>query len=164
LEKAINSTFAGISQDLLDRSTGFGKSVADVIFSWSQTDGYNTNNALPYSFPWVGPLIPPNGLCQGQRPFLGNDRPIIAGSGDNAQPVRPWPIPKIQNLLLPDGQGFVHGIEEPDHRSAELGLVLERFARVTSPGHWMSIVQQLIRQTHGQLDKAAMTYAWLEYA
>src|SRR5258708_31805953 len=30
---------------------------------------------------------------------------------------------------------------------------------VTTPGHWMSIIQQVIRQTHSRLDKATMTFA-----
>jgi hypothetical protein len=30
---------------------------------------------------------------------------------------------------------------------------------VTTPGHWMSIIQQVLRQTHSRLDKAALSYA-----
>jgi hypothetical protein len=30
---------------------------------------------------------------------------------------------------------------------------------VTTPGHWMSIIQQVIRQGHSRLDKAAKTFA-----
>ncbi|HZE85112.1 MAG TPA: vanadium-dependent haloperoxidase, partial [Puia sp.] len=162
LEKAINSTFAGISQDLLDRSTGFGKSVADVIFSWSQTDGYNTNNALPYSFP-VGPglWIPtPTAFAKASGPFWGNDRPIIAGSGDNAQPGPPMAYSEDPK------SSFYQMVKDLYTASKSLTTDQQNWALfwrdspgVTSPGHWMSIVQQLIRQTHGQLDKAAMTYA-----
>lgn len=30
---------------------------------------------------------------------------------------------------------------------------------VTTPGHWMGIIRQMIRQTHSRLDKTALTFA-----
>jgi hypothetical protein len=162
LEKAINSTFTGISGDLLDRSTGFGKSVADVIFSWSRTDGYDANNALPYTFP-IGPglWIPtPTAFAKASGPFWGNNRPIIAGSGDNAQPGPPMaysedpksPFYQMANDLYIASKNLTTD-------QTNWALFWRDSPGITTPGHWMSIIQQLIRQTHSQLDKAALTYA-----
>src|SRR3984957_3367072 len=93
LENAISSTFSGEHPDVLSRSVTFGKSIADAIFAWSLTDGYIQNNALPYTPP-VGPGLwvrTPPAFAAPQGPFWGNNRPIIAGSGDNAQPGPPIP-------------------------------------------------------------------------
>jgi len=58
-------------------------------------------------FPWVGLWIPtPTAFAKASGPFWGNDRPIIAGSGDNAQPGPPMAYSEDPNLLLPDGQGL----------------------------------------------------------
>src|SRR5882757_205539 len=54
LETAIKATFSFLPPEVAGRSTGFGKSVADVVFAWSQTDEYNENNALSYTPP-AGP-------------------------------------------------------------------------------------------------------------
>ncbi len=163
LENAINSTFSMVAPDLLNRSVGFGKSIADAVFAWSQTDGYNQNNALPYTPP-VGPglWVPtPPAFAPAQGPFWGNNRPIIAGSGDNAQPGPP-PFPYSTNPT----SAFYKMVN--DLYAASLVLTTDQknwaiFWRdipgVTTPGHWMSIIQQVIRQTHSRLDKAALTYA-----
>ncbi len=93
LENAIYSTFSDDGTEVLNRSVAFGKSIADAIFAWSQTDGYNQNNAMPYTPPvgpglWV-PTSPPTTPPAG--PFWGNDRRIIANSGDNDAPGAPIP-------------------------------------------------------------------------
>src|ERR1017187_2923032 len=91
LENAIYSTFSNDGTEVLNHSVAFGKSIADAVFAWSLTDSYIQNNALPYTPP-VGPglWVPsPPAFAAAQGAFWGNNRPIIAGSGDNAQPGPP---------------------------------------------------------------------------
>ncbi|HXB07726.1 MAG TPA: vanadium-dependent haloperoxidase [Puia sp.] len=162
LEKAIQAMFSWLPPDVTSRSTGFGKSIADAVFAWSQTDGYNQNNVLPYTPP-VGPglwIRTPPAFAPPIGPFWGNDRPIIAGSGDNAQP--PPPIAYSEDPKSP----FYQMVNDLYTASKSLTVDQQNLALfwrdvpgVTTPGHWMSIIQQVIRQTKSHLDKAALTFA-----
>jgi len=162
LENAINAGFNTVSSEELNRSGGFGKSIADAIFAWSRTDDYDINNALPYTPP-IGPGLwepTPPALAKPQGPFWSNDRPIIARSGDNAQP--PPPIPYSEDPTSP----FYKMVNDLYSASKTLTTDQQNWALfwrdipgVTTPGHWMSIIQQVIRQTHSHLDKAALTFA-----
>ena len=162
LETAINSTFSWLPHDVADRSAGYGKSIADAIFAWSLTDHYNENNLLPYTPP-IGPglWIPtPPAFAKPIGPFWGNDRTIIAGSGDNAQPG-----PPISYSEIP-GSDFYSMVNDLYTASKTLTTDQKNWALfwrdvpgLTTPGHWVSIIQQVIKQTHSHLDKAARTFA-----
>jgi hypothetical protein len=162
LENAISSTFSWLPAEVAGRSTGFGKAIADAVFAWSQTDGFNENNALPYTPP-VGPGLwepTPPAYAKAIGPFWKNDRLIIAGSGDNSQP--PPPIAYSED----PSSDFYHMVNDLYVASKSLttdqmnwALFWRDVPGVTTPGHWMSIIQQVIRQTHSRLDKAAMTFA-----
>ncbi|HMH34132.1 MAG TPA: vanadium-dependent haloperoxidase [Puia sp.] len=162
LENAIYSTFNHVGSQDLSRSVGFGKSIADAIFAWSQTDGYNENNLLPYTLP-VGPglweLTPP-AFAKPIGPFWRNDRPIIAGSGNNAQPGPPMAYsedPKSPFYQMVNDLYVASKSLTTDQQN--WALFWRDIPGVTTPGHWMSIIQQVIRQTHSRLDKAALTFA-----
>ena len=162
LEKAIQATFDFLPAAVADRSIVFGRSVADAVFAWSQTDLYNENNALPYTVP-VGPafwLPTPTAFAKPIGPFWGHDRPIIAGSGNNSQP--PPPTPYSEDA----GSAFYKMVNDVYVASKHLTTDEKNWALfwrdvpgVTTPGHWMSIVQQVIRQTNSHLDKASMAFA-----
>jgi hypothetical protein len=162
LEAAINLDFTNLDAGVLNRSVAFGKAIADAIFTWGETDDYNANNALPYTPP-VGPglWVPtPPAFAKPQGPFWGNDRPIIAGSDDNAQPGPPTPYSEVP------GSDFYNMVNDLYSASKVLTTDQKNWASfwrdipgVTTPGHWLSIIQQVIRQTHSNLDKAALTYA-----
>lgn len=162
LENAIKSTFDWVPGEVADRSTGFGKAIADAVFAWSQTDGYNENNVLPYTPP-VGPGLwepTPPAFAKAIGPFWKNDRLIIAGSGDNAQP--PPPVAYSEDPQ----SAFYQMVNDLYTASKNLTTDQKNWAifwrdvpGVTTPGHWMSIVQQVFRQTHSHLDKAAMAFA-----
>jgi PAP2 superfamily len=160
LELAISSTFTGENGETLNRSVAFGKSIADAIFAWSLLDGYIQNNAMPYTPPVGFGLWVPTSPAPPAAPFWGNDRPIIAGSGDNAEPGAP-----IQYSEDPSSDFYK---EVNDLYQASKVLTIDQknqalFWRdvpgVSSPGHWMSITQQAIRQSNSRLDKAALAYA-----
>jgi hypothetical protein len=162
LEDAVSSTFSGEHPDVLSRSVAFGKSIADAIFAWSQTDGYIQNNVLPYTAPvGLGLWIPtPPALAPPAGPFWENNRPIIAGSGDNTQPDPPTPYSENSHSAFYKMVNDVYMASKSlttDQKN--MALFWRDVPGVTTPGHWMSIIQQVIRQTHSRLDKAAMTYA-----
>jgi PAP2 superfamily len=162
LENAISSTFGGENPDVINRSVAFGKSIADAIFAWSLTDSYIQNNALPYT-PLVGPGLwvrTPPAFAAAAGPFWGNDRRIIAGSGDNAQPGPPIAYsenPASDFYKEVNDLYMASKVLTPDQKN--MALFWRDVPGVSTPGHWMSITQQAIRQSHSRLDKAAMAYA-----
>jgi hypothetical protein len=162
LENAINATFASENPEVIGRSAAFGKSIADAIFAWSLTDGYIQNNAMAYTPPvgfglWV-PTSPPPALPA--APFWGNDRRIIANSGDNDAPGAPIAYSEDP------GSDFYKEVNDLYQASKVLTTDQKNMALfwrdvpgVSTPGHWMSITQQAIRQSKSRLDKAALGYA-----
>ena len=161
LENAISSGFSGENPETISRSVAFGKSIADAIFAWGQTDSYIQNNAMPYTpsgrFWSLGSdfsCTPPAG------PFWGNDRRIIASSGDNDAPGAPIPyseLPSSDFYKQVDVLYQASKVLTTDQKNQ--ALFWRDVPGVSTPGHWMSITQQAIRQSHSRLDKAALAYA-----
>src|ERR1700676_3931450 len=162
LENAISSTFGGENPDVINRSVAFGKSIADAIFAWSLTDGYIQNNAMAYTPPvgfgiWV-PTSPPSVLPAG--PFWGNDRRIIANSGDNDEPGAPIPYSTDPSSdFYKEVNDLYQASKVLTTEQKNMALFWRDVPGVSTPGHWMSITQQAIRQSHSRLDKAALAYA-----
>src|SRR5450432_879763 len=160
LENALYLGFSGEKAEVLSRSVAFGKSIADAIFAWAQTDGFTQNNAMPYT-PLIGfGLWVPTSPTPPVAPFWGNDRRIIANSGDNDAPGAP-----IAYSETP-GSDFYNQVNDIYQASKVLttdqknqALFWRDVPGVTTPGHWMSIVQQVIKQTDSRLDKATMAFA-----
>jgi hypothetical protein len=162
LENAIYSTFNGEGSEVLTRSVAFGKSIADAVFAWSVTDGYIQNNAMAYTPPvgfgiWV-PTSPPPALPAG--PFWGNDRRIIANSGDNDEPGAPIPYSTDpSSAFYKEVNDLYQASKVLTTEQKNMALFWRDVPGVSTPGHWMSITQQAIRQSHSRLDKAALAYA-----
>ncbi len=162
LENAISAGFSSDNGETISRSVAFGKSIADAIFAWGQTDSYIQNNAMPYTVPvgfgfWI-PTSPAPTLPSG--PFWGNDRRIIASSGDNDAPGAPIPYsedPSSDFYKQVDVLYQASKVLTTDQKNQ--ALFWRDVPGVSTPGHWMSITQQAIRQSHSRLDKAALAYA-----
>jgi len=160
LENALYAGFSGEKADVLSRSVAFGKSIADAIFAWASTDGFKENNAMPYTVQVGFGLWIPTSPTPPVAPFWGNDRRIIANSGDNDAPGAPIPYSEVV------GSDFYNQVNDLYQASKVLttdqknqALFWRDVPGVSTPGHWMSITQQAIRQSHSHLDKAAATYA-----
>ncbi len=160
LENALSLGFSGEKAEVLSRSVAFGKSIADAIFAWAQTDGFTQNNAMPYTPPVGFGLWVPTSPTPPVAPFWGNDRRIIANSGDNDAPGAPIPYSEDP------GSDFYKQVNDLYQASKVLttdqknqALFWRDVPGVSTPGHWMSITQQAIRQSHSRLDKAAGAYA-----
>ena len=162
LEAAIIAGFSGLPIEVANVSENFGKSIADTVFAWAQTDGYAQNNALAYTPP-VGPGLwtpTPTAFAKASGPYWGNDRPIIAGSGDNAQPGAPTPYsedPKSAFYQMVNDLYAASKVLTQDQKN--WALFWQDVPGPTTPGHWMSITRQVIAQTHSRLDKASMAFA-----
>ncbi|HXB91595.1 MAG TPA: vanadium-dependent haloperoxidase [Puia sp.] len=162
LENAIQATFNFLPQDVTGRSIAFGKSIADAIYAWSQTDQYNENNALPYTPPvGLGLWVPtPPLFTKPTGPFWGNDRTIIAGDGNNALPPAPTPYSEDpHSAFFKMANDLYTASKQLTTDQQNWALFWRDVPGITTPGHWMSITQEVIRQTKSHLDKATMTFA-----
>lgn len=162
LETALRQSFLAIqSASRIAKSTSFGKAVAAAVFNWAETDGYkNANN--PYTPPIGAGLWKPTppAFAPAATPYWGNNRNVVTGSLANA--LAPAPISYSTD---PNSPFFQMAKEVYD---ASLTLTDEQKAMATfwkdvpgatSPGHWLSILRQVIRKKHVRLDKAAIAYA-----
>lgn len=162
LENALTASFAGERLEVLQRSASFGRSIAAAVFAWSQTDGYAENNALAYTPPvgpglWV-PTPPAHAGATGA--YWKNDRPIISGSDYNAQPGAPLSYsedPKSPFFAMVNDLYLASKDLTAEQKA--MALYWRDVPGVTTPGHWINIVRQVVNQTNSHLDVAARTYA-----
>jgi PAP2 superfamily len=162
LENALNLQFVGMDdQGKITESSTYGKAVATAVFNWAETDGYQIANS-PYTAPvgaglWV-PTAP--AFAAASTPYWGNNRPVIAGSAGVVQ------LPVLPVYSTDPNSAFYKMVKQVYDTSQTLSddkkamaLFWRDVPGATSPGHWVSIVQQVIRQTSSKLDEAAIAYA-----
>jgi hypothetical protein len=162
LEAAFNADFlATTEQSLIATSANYGKAVAEAVYNWAETDGYKNANA-PYTPP-TGPglWVPtPPAFAAAATPYWGNNRPIIAGSTSNTLPAAP-PVYSTE-----PASAFFKMVKQVHDASQALtddqkamAIFWRDVPGVSSPGHWLSIMQQVMRKKNASLDKAALAYA-----
>lgn len=162
LENALNQNFlTKETQERIHKSAEFGKAVATAVFHWAETDGYKNANA-PYTIPTGTGLWKPTppAFANPVTPYWGNNRTVVTGSISNAQ--APAPIPYSTDPSSP----FYNAVKKVYDVSLTLtedqkamAIFWRDVPGATSPGHWLSILQQVIKKTNARLDKAAMAYA-----
>jgi hypothetical protein len=161
LEKALDESFHTTqSPSLIAASSSFGKAVADAVFKWAETDGYNI--VKPYNPPvgqglWV-PTAP--GFASAATPYWGDNRTIISGSIEGTEPPAPPPYSTDPSSPFYQMVKQVYDVSQTltDEQKA-MAIFWRDVPGATSPGHWLSIVQQVVRQKAVPLDKAALAYA-----
>lgn len=146
---------------LINTSSVFGKAVAAAVFNWAETDGYkNANN--PYTIPTGWGLWKPTPPAFGNpaTPYWGSNRTIMTGSIDHTQAAPPLsysthPESPFYNMVK---EVYDASLVLTDAQKA-MAIFWRDVPGATSPGHWLSILQQVIKQTGTDLDKAALAYA-----
>ena len=162
LETALNTSFLSTNNsDVVTRSNMFGQSIASAVFSWSETDGYK-NASAPYTPPvGLGFWVPtPPAMAKASTPYWGNNRPIVDGSITNTQPGAPIPYsedPSSPFFLMVKQVYDASQSLTPEQTS--MALFWRDIPGVTSPGHWLSILEQVLQQTNTSIAKAALAYA-----
>ena len=162
LENALYASFLGThTASQLNVSADYGKAVATAVFSWSQTDNSSHANDAYTVVPGPGLWKPtPPALANPSTPYWGNNRPVIAGSTANSS------VPAPLTYSATPGSPFYNMVNDVFTASQNLTDDQKAMAMhwrdvpgVTSPGHWLSILQQVIRKEDAKLDKAALAYA-----
>ncbi len=162
LENALNTSFLNAeNSSTIARSDAFGKSVANAVFAWSETDGYKNAND-PYTPPAGSGLWVPTPLAfaPASTPYWGSNRPTVEGSTDNTQPGAPLAYsedPKSRFYKMV--KKLYDASQSLTPEQTAMALFWRDIPGVTSPGHWLSILQQVVQQTKSHLDKAAFAYA-----
>lgn len=162
LQQALNIEFrAHASETILSESADFGNRVAYAVYAWSETDGYKQAND-PYVVP-IGPgLWKPTSPTNAAplTPYWGNIRPVVKGSTTNT--MAPAPIPYSEEINSPFYL-MVKEVYDASKNLTEDQKAMAIFWRdvpgTTSPGHWLSILQQVVRNKNCSLEKAALAYA-----
>lgn len=152
-----------VDQNTLTRSAQFGKAVAAAVFAWAETDGYkNANNDYtPPTGPgkWVpAPGSPAN--TKPLTPYWGNNRPVIRGSINNTAVAAPPAYSTHPNSTFYKMVKHVYDTKNnatPDQQA--MAFFWRDVPGVTSPGHWLSILRQVVDKTNSSLAKAAFAYA-----
>lgn len=142
---------------VIERSVAFGKAVADAVFNWAETDGYqNINN--PYTPPadkiggvyWTPPAV----LPVHSLPYIGNLRRIVANSGDGAA-LPPPPYDELEAMTIE----VIQAKPNPGEQGFFKAFWWRDFPGTSTPGHYVSILRQVLQKQHASLDVAALAYA-----
>jgi hypothetical protein len=162
LEDALKQAFlASESASRVEVSAVFGKAVANAVYNWAETDGYK-NASAAYTPPMGDGLWIPTPPAFGPpaSPYWGNNRPVMKGSIANTQPPAPPAYSIEPSSVFYQMVKQVYDVSQAltDDQKA-MAIFWRDVPGVTTPGHWVSIVQQVIRQTHSKLDKAVIAYA-----
>jgi len=162
LEAALKAEFlTEETESIVNASAAFGKAVAQVVFNWSETDGYK-NASAPYTIQ-VGTGLwkptPPT-FANPSTPYWGNNRTVINGSLSNTI------VSGLPSYSTDPTSSFYQMVKEVYDASFVLtndqkamAIYWRDVPGVTSPGHWLSILQQIVKQKNVPLDKAALAYA-----
>lgn len=162
LENALNEFFlTKINSSRLSISAQFGKAVAAAVYTWAETDGYKNANS-PYTPPVGDGLWKPTppAFTPPATPYWGKNRPVIKGSLVNTQPAPPpaystdskSPFYKMVKEVYDASQQLT-----PDQNA--MAFYWRDVPGVSSPGHWLSILQQTVHQKEVSMAKAALAYA-----
>ncbi|MBL7741910.1 MAG: vanadium-dependent haloperoxidase [Chitinophagaceae bacterium] len=162
LEMALNTDFLITQpQTRITKSSEFGRAVAVAVFNWAETDGYK-NAGNPYTPP-TGPGLwksTPPVFAAPSTPYWSNNRTVVTGSIDNTQPSAP--LSYSTDPASPFYQ-MVKQVYDVSQNLTTDQMAMATFWRdvpgVTSPGHWLSILQQVIRKKNTRLDRSVVAYA-----
>ena len=163
LENALRTGFSKEADAAtIERSAQFGLEVAKKIFAWAEADGYHQagNAFAPPTGPGKWKPTPPN-YARPIAPHWGSLRTMVTASTENAEV--PAPIPYSED----SSSAFYREVKEVYDISQHMTPVQKQVALFwkeinpgfTAPGHWLSILRQVLQKEKAPLDKAAFAYA-----
>ncbi len=166
LENAWNKRFASSTPEaVLSRSQAFGRSIAAAIHDWSKSDNLNISNAG-----YVRPVFPgaweptPPAFANPAGPYIGNARPFLESSLTATAP--PFPFPYSED----PASDFYKMVKEVYDISKALTSEQKEIGRFWAdiggpgngfpvPGHFVSVVSQVLEKKGFNLGRAAELYA-----
>jgi hypothetical protein len=166
LETALNSVYlTQVNNEEFQRSVQFGKTVAQLIFDWSKTDGSANANA-PYTPP-VGPGLwapTPPAFAAAAVPYWGNNRLLVQGSLDGSTPPAP---PTYSTDPSSDYYKMVSEVYDISQTLTPEKTAIALYYRDNpgfGGGHYLSILKQILEQEQPQLDFTAVAFSMASIA
>lgn len=152
------------SEEILQRSQSFGRSIATAIYNWSITDNFTlaSDGWIPPVFPgsWVPTSTPPSIVGA----YLGDSRPMLKYSLNALAPPIPIPYSEVPNSEFYKAAKEVYDIGVS--QNAALQATARWWADAGGPGvgypapyHLALIVTSVLESHHSGLWKAAEVYA-----
>jgi hypothetical protein len=159
LEASIEAGFT-ISQATLDRSITRGNDIATAILAWAATDGFSVYNNCAYTVP-VGPGAwepTPTGFLAPHQPCWGKLRTFALAYAAECISLPPTAYSETVNSKfyneVVEIQNFV---DAQDPTQIEIAQFWSDGPSQTGtpPGHWVSILEQVLIDQGATLDVAA---------
>ena len=162
LENALNSAYqTEVNASVFDRSVAFGKSVSQLIFQWSTSDGSAT--IWPAYSPPVGPGLwvstPPN-LPAASTPYWGRNRLFVTGSLINSDPALPPSYSTNPSSAYYNMMKEVYDISQTlTTAQINQALYYRDNPGYVSGGHYLAILHQVLQNKQPSLDFSALAFA-----
>ncbi|MES2797847.1 MAG: phosphoesterase, partial [Bacteroidota bacterium] len=153
----LNDNKSNLSQEVIDRSINYGKSVAEAIFDWSKTDGgyqgFQNNFDPKYIFPtgngkWVPPLAGQVVSSYPLHPYWGQNRTFATANSE-------IPVPALIPYSQLVGSEYFEMFNEVYKKNINLTQTEKEIAAwwgddptetFTPPGHSYSIANQVVKK------------------
>ena len=162
LENALNSAYqTEVNASVFDRSVAFGKSVSQLIFQWSTSDGSAT--IWPAYSPPAGPGLwvstPPN-LPAASTPYWGRNRLFVTGSLINSDPALPPSYSTNPSSAYYNMMKEVYDISQTlTTAQINQALYYRDNPGYVSGGHYLAILHQVLQNKQPSLDFSALAFA-----
>ncbi|KAA9340354.1 vanadium-dependent haloperoxidase [Larkinella humicola] len=158
LETDLQNNYAkDVDVATLERSVTFGKAIADAVLQWAETDGYKLVNGA-YTPPAASSggkyWTPPSPLPVHSLPYFGNLRPLVSGSGTGADPG-----PPNYDKLAEMTTEVINAKPATSTDEYNTAFWWRDFPGTSTPGHYVSILKQVLQKKQSGLDVAALAYA-----
>ena len=162
LEKALNDVYkTEVNIQTFDRSAAFGKSVAQLVFDWSKTDGSATvwpAYTLPSGPGLWAPTFP--NFPAASTPYWGKNRLFVPGSLNNSEPALPPSYSPDPNSDYFKNMKEVYDISQSlNDNQKVMAFYYRDFPGYVSGGHYLSILYQVLQNEKPSLDFSALAFA-----
>lgn len=166
LESALNSTYQSeVDNETFQRSIQFGKSIAQLVFEWSKTDGASVANAAYYAPTGPGYWVPtPPANLPAFGAHWGENRLMVAGSLNGSSPPAP---PTYSTDPSSDYYKMVKEVYDISQTLTPEQTATALYYRDNpgyGGGHYLSILEQVLEQEHSPLNITALVFAKVSIA
>jgi hypothetical protein len=170
---ALEQDLAQSYQDEVDamtyrRSVAWGLTMADAIYAWSMSDGGHEGYTRNFPTDYVSPSgenfwqpTPPK-FATAMQPYWGNNRPFVLTHGNACPSLPPLPYSEAQDSdFYAEAREVYEVVQAEDAAQIEIARFWADDPGKTStpPGHWVSILGQVLAHEEASLALASESYA-----
>lgn len=159
--------------DTLARSVAYGREVAGAIYDWSLTDGGHEGQARNFPEGHQQPASPglwvstPPAFAGALQPHWGDNRPFVLASGDACPVTPPYAYSEAPtSAFYAEALEVYHTVNNLSPEELEIARFWadDPGDTPTPPGHWTTILTQILSEGGYGLERAAVAYTKLGMA